>query len=165
MRLSPRIRFALIGAALGAAQAASAQDWPAKPVRMVITFPPGGPSEIVTRMVNERLQGELKQPFIVENRVGASGNVGADAVAKSSPDGHVFGITTDTLFTVNPLVFGKMPFDPWNDIVPITLLGSFSQMMVCNPSVQAKTLAELLQLARREKLAYASGGPGVPGHL
>jgi len=132
---------------------------------MLITFPPGGPSEIVTRMVNERLQGVLKQPFIVENRVGASGNVGADAVAKAPPDGYVFGITTDTLFTVNPLVFGRMPFDPWNDIVPVTLLGSFSQMMVCNPSVQAKTLAELLQLARREKLTYASGGPGVPGHL
>jgi tripartite-type tricarboxylate transporter receptor subunit TctC len=132
---------------------------------MVITFPPGGPSEIVTRMVNERLQDALKQPFVVENRVGASGNVGADAVAKSAPDGHVFGVTTDTLFTVNPLVFGKMPFDPWSDIVPVTLLGSFSQMMVCNPSVQAKTLGELLQLARREKLTYASGGPGVPGHL
>jgi len=132
---------------------------------MLITFPPGGPSEIVTRMVNERLLGVLKQPFVVENRTGASGNVGADAVAKAAPDGHLFGITTDTLFTVNPLVFGSMPFDPWNDLVPVTLLGSFSQMMVCNPSVQAKTLAELLQLARREKLTYASGGPGVPGHL
>jgi tripartite-type tricarboxylate transporter receptor subunit TctC len=131
----------------------------------VITFPPGGPSEIITRMVNERLQGVLKQPFVIENRVGASGNVGADAVATAAPDGHVFGVTTDTLFTVNPLVFRKMPFDPWKDIVPVTLLGSFSQMMVCNPSVAAKTLAELLQLARREKLAYASGGPGVPGHL
>lgn len=132
---------------------------------MLITFPPGGPSEIVTRMVNERLLGVLKQPFVVENRTGASGNVGADAVAKAAPDGHLYGITTDTLFTVNPLVFGSMPFDPWNDLVPVTLLGSFSQMMVCNPSVQAKTLAELLQLARREKLTYASGGPGVPGHL
>jgi tripartite-type tricarboxylate transporter receptor subunit TctC len=165
MRLPPPIRSALIGAAFCAAQAAGAQDWPTKPVRMVVTFPPGGPSEIVTRMVNERLQGVLKQPFIVENRVGASGNVGADAVAKSAPDGHVFGITTDTLFTVNPLVFGKMPFDPWNDIVPVTLLGSISQMMVCNPAVPAKTLGELLQLAKRERLTYASGGPGVPGHL
>jgi tripartite-type tricarboxylate transporter receptor subunit TctC len=151
--------------ALCAAGGASAQGWPAKPVRMVITFPPGGPSEIVTRMVSERLHGALKQPFVIENRVGASGNVGADAVATAAPDGHVFGITTDTLFTVNPLVFRKMPFDPWSDIVPVTLLGSFSQMMVCNPSVPAKTLGELLQLARREKLAYASGGPGVPGHL
>jgi len=165
MQVPAWVRLALTAAALWAAPAAQAQDWPSRPVRMLITFPPGGPSEIVTRMVNERLQGALKQPFIVENRTGASGNVGADAVAKAAPDGHLFGITTDTLFTVNPLVFGSMPFDPWKDLVPVTLLGSFSQMMVCNPSVQAKTLAELLQLARREKLTYASGGPGVPGHL
>ena len=159
------MRRALLALALCAVQAAAAQTWPSKPVRMVITFPPGGPSEIVTRMVSERLHATLKQPFVVENRVGASGNVGADAVASAPPDGHTFGITTDTLFTVNPLVFRKMPFDPWRDIVPIALLGSFSQMMVCNPSVPARTLGELLQLAKREKLAYASGGPGVPGHL
>ena len=165
MQVTAWVRFALTAALLCAAPAAQPQDWPSRPVRMLITFPPGGPSEIVTRMVNERLLGVLKQPFIVENRTGASGNVGADAVAKAAPDGHLYGITTDTLFTVNPLVFGSMPFDPWNDLVPVTLLGSFSQMMVCNPSVQAKTLAELLQLARREKLTYASGGPGVPGHL
>ncbi|MBI2961008.1 MAG: tripartite tricarboxylate transporter substrate binding protein [Betaproteobacteria bacterium] len=152
-------------AVLLASPAALAQGYPAKPVRMIITFPPGGPSEIVTRLVSERLHAELKQPFVVENRAGAGGNVGADAVAKALPDGHVFGITTDTLFTVNPLVYAKMPFDPWNDIVPVALLGSFSQMMVCNPSVAAKTLAELLALARRERLTYASGGAGVPGHL
>jgi tripartite-type tricarboxylate transporter receptor subunit TctC len=144
---------------------AFAQAWPSKPVRMVITFPPGGPSEILTRLVNERLQASFKQPFIIENRVGASGNVGADAVAKSPGDGYVFGITTDTLFTINPLVFRKMPFDPWTDIVPVTLLGSFSQMLVCNPAVAAKTLTEMLALAKRERLNYASGGPGVPGHL
>jgi tripartite-type tricarboxylate transporter receptor subunit TctC len=158
------MRIALIAAALCVAQAAEAQSWPAKPVRMLITFPPGGPSEIVTRLVSERLQAELKQPFVIENRVGAGGNIGAQAIATSAPDGYSFGITTDTLFTVNPLVY-RMPFDPWNDIVPVTLLGSFSQMMVCNPAVQAKTLAELLQLAKRERLTYASGGPGVPGHL
>ena len=165
MALSPWVRIALILAALSAAGAAAAQAWPAKPVRMLITFPPGGPSEIVTRLVSERLQAALKQPFVVENRVGASGNVGADAVATSAADGHMFGVTPDTLFTVNPLVFRRMPFDVWTDLVPVTLLGRFSQMMVCNPSVAAKTLGELLQLAKREKLAYASGGPGVPGHL
>jgi tripartite-type tricarboxylate transporter receptor subunit TctC len=164
MRLPLPVRSALIGAALCAAQAAGAQDWPAKPVRLVITFPPGGPSEIVSRMVGERLQGIFKQPFVVENRVGASGNIGAEAVA-SAADGYTFGVTTDTLFTVNPHVFRKMPFDPWRDIVPVSLLGSFSQMMVCNPAVPVKTLAELLQLAKREPLTYASGGPGVPGHL
>jgi len=152
-------------AMLLASQAALAQEYPTKPVRMIITFPPGGPSEIVTRLVSERLHAELKQPFVVENRAGAGGNIGADVVAKAPPDGQVFGITTDTLFTVNPLVYAKMPFDPWNDIVPVTLLGRFSQLLVCNPSVAAKTLGELLQLAKREKLTYASGGPGVPGHL
>jgi tripartite-type tricarboxylate transporter receptor subunit TctC len=150
---------------LCAAEAAAAQSWPAKPVRMLITFPPGGPSEIVTRLVAERLQAELKQPFVIENRAGAGGNVGAAAVASATPDGYSFGITTDTLFAVNPLVYARMPFDPWGDIVPVTLLGSFSQMMVCHPAVPAKTLVELLQLAKRDKLSYASGGPGVPGHL
>ncbi|HEX6321085.1 MAG TPA: tripartite tricarboxylate transporter substrate-binding protein [Burkholderiales bacterium] len=143
----------------------NAQNWPAKPVRMLITFPPGGPSEILTRLVNERLQAALGQPFVVENRAGAGGNIGADVVAKGAPDGYLFGITTDTLFTVNPLVYRRMPFDPWGDIRPVTLLGSFSQMMVCNAGVPAKTLQELLALAKRDKLTYASGGPGVPGHL
>ena len=158
------VRLALAALLAAAAPLAAGQGWPAKPVRMLIAFPPGGPSEIVTRLVSERLQAELKQPFVVENRVGASGNVGAQAVAAVA-DGHVFGITPDTLFTVNPLVFRSMPFDVWTDIVPVALLGRFSQMMVCNPGVRAKNLAELLQLARQEKLAYASGGPGVPGHL
>ncbi len=142
-----------------------AQSWPAKPVRMLITFPPGGPSEILTRLVNERLQAELQQPFVVENRAGAGGNIGADVVAKAPADGYLFGITTDTLFTVNPLVYRKLPFDPWDDIRPVTLLGSFSQMMVCNAGVPAKSLGELLALAKRDQLSYASGGPGVPGHL
>jgi tripartite-type tricarboxylate transporter receptor subunit TctC len=159
------MRCILVAAVLSAAQVAAAQSWPAKPVRMLITFPPGGPSEIVTRLVSERLHAELKQPFVIENRAGAGGNIGAAVVASAAADGLTFGITTDTLFTVNPLVYRKMPFDPWNDIAPVTLLGSFSQMMVCNPAVPAKTLAELLQLAKREKLTYASGGPGVPGHL
>lgn len=148
-----------------AAPATLAQDYPTKPVRMIITFPPGGPSEIVTRLLSERLRTELKQPFVIENRAGAGGNVGADVVAKAPPDGHVLGITTDTLFSVNPLVYARMPFDPWSDLVPVALLGRFSQMMVCNPSVPAKTLGELLALAKRERLTYASGGPGVPGHL
>jgi tripartite-type tricarboxylate transporter receptor subunit TctC len=150
---------------LAALLASAAHAWPTKPVRMLITFPPGGPSEILTRLVNEKLQESLKQPFVLENRAGAGGNVGADVVAKAAPDGHLFGITTDTLFTVNPLVYARMPFDPWKDFVPVSLLGSFSQMMVCHPSVPAKNLADLVALAKRERVTYASGGPGVPGHL
>jgi tripartite-type tricarboxylate transporter receptor subunit TctC len=157
------MRLAASFAALVLATAAHA--WPEKPVRMLITFPPGGPSELLTRMVNEKLQGSFKQPFVTENRAGAGGNVGADVVAKAVPDGHLFGITTDTLFTVNPLVYARMPFDPWKDLVPVSLLGSFSQMMVCGPSVPVKDLGALLALAKRERVTYASGGPGVPGHL
>lgn len=115
--------------------------------------------------MNERLQAALKQPFVIENRAGAGGNIGADVVAKSAPDGYTLGVATDTIFTVNPLVYGRMPFDPWKDIVPVTLLGSFSQTMVCNPSVPANTLSELLALSKRQRITYASGGPGVPGHL
>jgi len=162
------LRYVFAGALCAFAAAplgAMAQGWPSKPVRTLITFPPGGPSEILTRLVNERLQAALGQPFVVENRPGAGGNIGADVVAKSAPDGYLFGVTTDTLFTVNPHVYGRMPFDPWKDIVPVTLLGSFSQTMVCNPSVPARSLRELLELAKRERLTYASGGPGVPGHL
>ena len=159
------MRFLLAVGALLAFTCVHAQPWPAKPVRTLITFPPGGPSEILTRLVNDRLQTALKQPFVLENRAGAGGNIGADVVAKSGGEGYTFGVTTDTLFTVNPLVYRKMPFDVWSDVVPVTLLGSFSQMMVCNAAVPAKTLPELLQLARKEKLTYASGGPGVPGHL
>ena len=165
MKISP-CRLAGFALALSLASAgALAQGWPDKPVRMVINFPPGGPSDILTRLVDERLQAALGQPFVVENRPGASGNIGADAVAKAAPDGHTFGITPDTVYTVNPLVFRKMTFDPWTDTVPVTLLGSFSQMMVCNPSVPVKTLADLVALAKKERMAYASGGAGVPGHL
>ncbi len=143
----------------------AAHAWPVKPVRMLIAFPPGGPSELLTRLVNEKLQETFKQPFITENRAGAGGNVGADVVAKSAPDGHLFGITPDTLFTVNPLVYARMPFDPWKDLVPVSLLASFSQTMVCNPSVPVRDLSELVALAKRERVTYASGGAGVPGHL
>ena len=160
-----RTPLSILGALALALAASTVQAWPTKPVRMLITFPPGGPSELLTRLVNEKLQQSLGQPFVVENRAGAGGNVGADVVTKSAPDGHLFGITTDTLFTVNPLVYGRMPFDPWKDLVPVTLLGSFSQMMVCNPSVPAKDLGELVALAKRERVTYASGGAGVPGHL
>jgi tripartite-type tricarboxylate transporter receptor subunit TctC len=137
----------LLALAVAALCTTAAHAWPTKPVRMLITFPPGGPSELVTRLVNETLQDSLKQPFVVENRPGAGGNVGADVVAKAPPEGHLFGITTDTVFAVNPLVYGRMPFDPWKDLVPVSLLGSFSQTMVCHPAVPVKDLRELVALA------------------
>jgi len=147
------------------ASGALAQAWPDKPIRVVINFPPGGPSEVLTRLVGEKLLPVLGQPLVIENKPGASGNIGADAVAKAAPDGYTFGVSPDTLYTVNPLVYQKMPFSPSADLAPVILLGSFSQMLVCNPSVPVRTLRELIELAKRDKLAYASGGAGVPGHL
>jgi tripartite-type tricarboxylate transporter receptor subunit TctC len=142
-----------------------AQEWPNRPIRLINNFPPGGPSEILMRLVGERVLPALGQPLVIENRPGASGNIGADAVARAAADGYTFGITPDTLYTVNPLVYSKMGFDPWADLVPVILPGSFSQMMVCNPSVPVKSLRDLVELAKQGKLAYASGGAGVPGHL
>ena len=150
---------------LGLPIGALAQDWPTRPIRVVINFPPGGPSEILTRLVGERLLTTLGQPLVIENRPGASGNIGADAVAKAAADGYTFGVTPDTLYTVNPLVYQTMALRPSVDLAPVILLGSFSQMLVCNPSVPVKTLRDLIALAKPGKLAYASGGAGVPGHL
>ena len=165
IRRTARAGLLALLASLAPASPAAAQEWPAKPVRVVINFPPGGPSEIVMRVAGERLHGAFGQPVVIENRPGASGNIGAEAVAKAAPDGYTFGISPDTLYTVNPLVYRKMAFDPWSDLVPVILVGSFSQMLVCNPAVPAQTLRELLDLARQRQMAYASGGPGVPGHL
>ena len=102
---------------------------------------------------------------MVENRAGAGGNIGAEAVAKSAPDGLTLLVSTDTVVTVNPHVYKKMGFDPARDLVPVALLAGFSQTLVCNPSVPAKPGADVIALAKKQPLNYASGGAGVPGHL
>jgi len=91
--------------------------------------------------------------------------VGADLVAKAKPDGYTFGITTDTLFTINPQIYNKMPFDAAKDVVPVATLASFAQVLVCHPSVPAKNVQELVALSKQRNITYASGGVGVPGHL
>lgn len=155
----------VLGGVLAAATLAHAQSWPERPVRVVLTFPPAGVTDILARLVAERLNASLKQPFVVEPRGGGGGNVGADVVAKARPDGYTFGITTDTLFTVNPLIYKRMPFDPAKDLVPVATLASFAQVLACHPSVPARNVRELIELSRQRHLTYASGGIGVPGHL
>ena len=140
-----------------------AQAWPDRTVRIVLTFPPAGVTDIAARLVAERLNNALKQPFVVDPRGG--GNVGADLVAKAKPDGYSFGITTDTLFTINPQIYTKMPFDAAKDLVPVATLASFAQVLVCHPSVPAKNVQELVALSKQRNITYASGGVGVPGHL
>lgn len=148
-----------------ATPAAHAQSWPDHAVRIVLTFPPAGVTDVAARWIAERMNNALKQPFVVDPRGGSGGNIGAEIVAKSRADGYTVGITTDTLFTINPQIYTKMSFDAAKDIVPVATLASFAQVLVCHPSVPAKNVQDLVALAKQRQLTYASGGVGVPGHL
>lgn len=138
--------------------------WPNKPIRIVVPHPPGGPSDIVLRAASEGMQAVLKQPIVIENKAGAGGNIGAAEVARAAPDGYTWMFGTDTIVTVNPHVY-KSPGFKVEDLRPVMITTQFSQTLVCHPALGVKTLAELVAKARSDKLAYASGGAGVPGHL
>ena len=151
--------------ALGFAQGCAAQAYPSKPIRIVVPFPPGAPEDFVTRVMSERLQANLKQTLIIENKPGAGGNIGAEIVAKAPPDGYTVMVSIDTVVTINPHVYKKLSFKPEADFVPVAYLANTAQTLVCHPSVPAKTLAEFVAYARANNLNYASGGQGVPGHM
>ena len=138
--------------------------WPDKPIRVVLPFPPGGPSDMVMRLAAEKMQAALKQPIVIENRPGAGGNLGAADVARAAPDGYTWLWGTDTLVTVNPHVYKQLGFKV-DDLLPVTVGTQFSQTLVCNPALGVKTVSELVARAKADKLSYASGGAGVPGHL
>ncbi len=158
------LRLVMAAVAQVAAMTASAQAWPDKPIHVIVSWPPGGPSDIVLRMVAEKMQSTLKQPIVIDNRPGAGGNLGSAEAARATPDGYNWLWTTDTVFTVNPFVYAKLGFKV-DDFVPVTIASQFSQTLVCNAAVGVKTLGELLKKAKSEKMNYASGGAGVPGHL
>src|SRR3990167_325659 len=145
--------------------AAQAQpEWPDRAIRVVLPFPPGGPSDIVMRLAAEKMQATLKQTLVIDNKPGAGGNLGAGEVARAAPDGHTWLWGTDTLVTVNPHVYKNLPFKV-DDLVPVTIGTQFNQTLVCHPALGVKTLAELVAKAKAGPLSYASGGAGVPGHL
>lgn len=160
-RLAPIVALLAMCATSASAQA---QAWPQRPIKVVIPFPPGGPSDLVMRTAAERILVNLKQPIVIENQPGAGGNIGAASVARAAPDGYTFLFATDTLLTVNPHVYKSMPFK-LDDLKPISVLSSFSQTLVCNPSLGVKTVSELIAKSKTTPLSYASGGAGVPGHL
>ena len=160
-----RRQLAVAIAVLGTLTLAQAQTaWPARPVRVLLPFPPGGPSDIVIRMAAEKMQVTLKQPIVIDNKPGAGGNLGSAEVARAAPDGYTWLWGTDTLVTVNPHVYKQLGFKV-EDLQPVTIGTTFSQTLVCNPALGVKTLKELIAKAKAEKLSYASGGAGVPGHL
>jgi len=155
--------FVVLAAALAGLPAA-AQQYPVKPVRVIVSTVPG-PLDSFTRILFEKVAAELKQPFVIENRPGAGGNLAAELVAKAPPDGYTLLSAIDTTFTVNPSLYKKLPFDPVKDFATISVPVTYGQMLAVHPSVPANSVAELVTLAKQKRLTYASGGNGTPSHL
>ena len=147
-----------------AAPCAQAQQWPERPIRIIVPLPPAGPSDIVLRGAAPKVQEILGQPLVIDNKPGANGNIGSAEAARATPDGYTWLWTTDTTLTVNPHVYEKMPFKA-SDLQPVIRASAFSQTLVCNPNVGVRTVAELVKKARSAPMTYASGGAGSPGHL
>lgn len=148
----------------GGALAQGASGWPGKTVRFVNSWPPGGPSDILARAVGDVLQKQFGQPFVVDNRPGAAGNLGADAVAKSAPDGHTLLWGIDTTHTVNPHIYKSMPFRP-ADLKPVVVLSSSGLLLGVHPRTGLKSMKDFLAAARSRDMNFSSGGNGSPGHL
>jgi len=147
-----------------AASCAQAQQWPERPIRIIVPLPPAGPSDIVLRGAAPKVQEILGQPLVIDNKPGANGNIGSAEAARANPDGYTWLWTTDTTLTVNPHVYEKMPFKA-SDLQPVIRASAFSQTLVCSPGVGVRTVAELVKKARSTPMTYASGGAGSPGHL
>ena len=146
---------------------AAAQPWPAKPVHIVVAYPPGGGIDVMARQLAEKLTGMWGQPVIVENKPGANTIVATEAVAKSAPDGYTILLTTDATFSINPHLYAKLPLDTQRDFIPVTMLVLLQQLLVANPSLPANTLPELIALAKAKpgSINYASYGSGSQPHL
>ena len=153
-----------LAATLGIAPHAGAQAWPAKPIRLVVPFAPGGPADIVARLVGQKLSESLGQQIVVDNRGGAGGNIGATAVAKSAPDGYTALVTT-TAFAVNVSLFSNPGYDAERDFVPVVAVATQPNLIVVNANVPAKTLAAYLAQVKGTKLVFASPGSGTAPHL
>jgi len=149
------------------AGAVHAQTYPAKPIRIIVPFPAGGIADLYARIVGQRVADGWGQPVLVENRTGAGGNIGADAVAKSAPDGYTLVMGSFGTHAVNVSLFSSMPYDPVRDFAPIALVLEAEGLLVVHPSVPAKNVGELIAHARANpgKLTFASAGMGTASHL
>jgi tripartite-type tricarboxylate transporter receptor subunit TctC len=158
----------LLGASLalglGAANAQPA-SWPAKPIRIVVPYPPGGSSDIIARSIAQPLSEALKQSVIVENKAGANGNLGADYVAKSAPDGYTLLLCDTGALAISPSVYTKLAFDPANDLRGVTMLAYSPHLLVVHPSVPANNLKELVALSKQKDLNFAVTAMGSAPHL
>jgi tripartite-type tricarboxylate transporter receptor subunit TctC len=146
---------------------AVAADYPTRPVTLVVAFTPGGPSDVLARIIGKRLEQVLGAPFVIENRPGAGGNVAAEQVAHAAADGYTLLNGNNSILATNAALYKKINFDPEADFAPISLIGSQANILVVNPSVPAKTMAELIALAKARpgKYNFASSGYGAAAHL
>jgi len=161
-------KLLLTSAIVAASGASFAQaDWPAKPVRIVVPFAAGGTTDITARVIADELTKTIKQSFIVENKAGAGGNVGAAEVARAAPDGYTFLMGTPGTQAINQFLYPKMPYDTSKDFAPVSFVVRVPNVLVVNPGVNAKSLKELIALARSRPgaLSYGSPGNGTTGHL
>src|SRR5690349_19714161 len=160
------LRVLLTGLSVLLPAAAAAQDFPTKPIRLIVPFPPGGPNDIIARLVGQRMSEITKQPVVIDNRGGQAGVLGTDAIAKSTPDGYTIGIVSASALVINPTL-EKMPYDVAKDFAPVTLVTTVPEMLVVAGNVPAKDMAELVALAKAQpgKLNFASAGVGGLPHL
>jgi tripartite-type tricarboxylate transporter receptor subunit TctC len=163
-----RVSLALLAATLIATTAqAQTGGWPEKPIRLIAPFPPASTADVIGRVLGQKLSQRLGQPVVVDNRVGASGNIGADAIAKAAPDGYTIGIVTSSTQAVAVSLSSKLPYDPLKDFTPIAMLANSSYALVLYPGVPAKDIKELIALAKAKPgtLNYGSAGPASLAHL
>ena len=158
---------ALAAAAAHALPAALAQGWPSKPIALVVPYPPGGPVDISARLLASKLQAAFGQPVVVENKPGAGGNIGADLVAKSAPDGYTLVMGAIAPHAINPALYPRLPYDPIRDFRHIALVVQVPNVLVVNNDLPARSVSELIDLLKKNpgKFDFASGSTGSTGHL
>jgi tripartite-type tricarboxylate transporter receptor subunit TctC len=164
MTLFVRLALAL---AVAIPAGALADTYPAKPIRLIVSFPPGGSTDVVARAIQPALERRLGQPIIIDNRPGAGGNIGTDAVAKAAPDGYTLGLSAAGALAVNVSLNEKMPYDPIKDLTPITLVGASPFILAAHPSFEARSIADVIALAKTKPgaLTIGHGGNGTAMHL
>jgi tripartite-type tricarboxylate transporter receptor subunit TctC len=163
MRISRRLAIVLC---LLLPCAAAAEDFPSKPIKLIVPFPPGGPNDIIARVVGQRMSEIARQPVVIDNRSGQAGVLGTDAVAKANPDGYTIGIVSSSALVISPTM-EKVGYDVQKDLAPVTLVATVPEMLVVASNVPAKSMSELVALAKSQpgKLNFASAGTGGITHL